>query len=169
MNVTPDLLKFGVRVHVKADAQSRQSMIRAKIWVDQLENVRSRTGQVIYVDADTKPKLALVLFENDNEGTQERWWLPLDVLQLVALDYNSSTVLPPNKLAKLYLHNINKTCSSIAKICLQLLYNLTTDAQDDDEDEDDMPVLPVGGYDENYQLKDSTERPDAQQGAVVPF
>ena len=124
VNVTPDLLNFGVRVQVKSDDKSRFAMKRAKVWVNELEKIRSKSGQVIYVDEDTKPKLALVLFENNNEGKLERWWLPLEVLQLVILDYNSSTMLPPHKLAKLYLHHINKTSSSIAKICVQLLFNL---------------------------------------------
>merc|ERR1719361_1904390 len=43
VNVTSELLKFGVRVHVKADSQSRTAMMRAKIWVDQLEVIRDKT------------------------------------------------------------------------------------------------------------------------------
>eukprot|EP01084_Bolivina_argentea_P088599 159964_1 len=126
ININNDikLLKFGIKINVKSDTQSRINMIRSKIWVDQLENIRNCFGQIIYIDNDTKPKLALVLFENINKRKCQRWWLPLNVLQLTILDYKLSTILTPNKLAKLYLHNINKTCSSIAKICIQLLYKI---------------------------------------------
>ncbi len=43
-------------------------MRRSKIWVDELENIRKCIRKIIYIDSDTKPKLALILFENIKKG-----------------------------------------------------------------------------------------------------
>src|SRR5437588_8819237 len=53
------LLKFGCLVRVKSDHESKQIMIRYKIWCDELENIRGHIGRIIYIDEEVKPKLAL--------------------------------------------------------------------------------------------------------------
>eukprot|EP01083_Nonionella_stella_P141909 438091_1 len=71
VNVTQELLKFGVKVHVKADNPLRVAMIRAKIWLGELETVRNSIGDLCRCGHKTKSSagcLRMRLWGNKNDG-----------------------------------------------------------------------------------------------------